>query len=123
MGRRLAALAGPFFVLAGVLHFLAPRVYERIVPPWLPAHRELVYASGIAELAGGAALMARNPRVRRLGGWLEAATMVGVFPANVHMALHPDDFGGVPGGRAALYARLPVQPLFIAWALCAGRRA
>ena len=115
-------LAGPFFVAAGVLHFLAPRVYERIMPPWLPAHRELVYASGIAELAGGAALMASDPRVRRLGGWLEAATMIGVFPANVHMALNPDDFR-VPGGRAALYARLPVQPLFIAWALLAARRA
>jgi uncharacterized membrane protein len=44
-----------------------------------------------------------------------------VFPANLHMALQPERFEkGVPGGRTALYARLPVQVLFIAWAYTAG---
>jgi len=41
-----------------------------------------------------------------------------VFPANLHMALHPDRYK-VPGGRTSLYLRLPVQLLFIAWALAA----
>jgi uncharacterized membrane protein len=118
--RRLLPLAGPFFVLAGVLHFLRPRGYEAIMPGWLPAHRELVYASGVCEAVGGLALMAPDPGVRRAGAWFEAATMLGVFPANVHMALHPDRYRRVP--RAALYARLPVQAAIIAWALAAGRR-
>jgi len=39
-----------------------------------------------------------------------------VFPANLHMALHPDAFPEVPGGRAALLARLPLQAVFIGWA-------
>jgi uncharacterized membrane protein len=38
-----------------------------------------------------------------------------VFPANIHMALNPDDFQGIPGGSPALWARLPFQALFIAW--------
>ena len=115
----LAKLFGPFFVFAGVMHFVIPRQYEAIVPDYLPAHRELVAASGVAEIAGGLGVM--YPRTRRLASWWSIATLVAVFPANVHMALHPDKYK-VPGGRAALYARLPVQLLFIAWALASGRQ-
>src|ERR1700761_7411701 len=109
----LRRLAGPLFVLTGVLHFVMPKVYARIVPPYLPAPVALVYASGAAEIAGGAGLLA--PRWRRAGGWWMIATLLAVFPANVHMALHPEEFPKVPGGRASLYARLPFQAVFIAW--------
>jgi uncharacterized membrane protein len=46
------------------------------------------------------------------------ATLLAVFPANVHMALHPDRYR-VPGGRVGLWLRLPVQALFVAWAVAA----
>jgi uncharacterized membrane protein len=117
---RPALTAGPFFVLAGVLHFVRPRMYEAIMPPWLPAHRELVYASGVAEILGGLALL--HPRTRRLGGWWLVATLLGVFPANIHMAVNPEDFPDIPGGQASLIVRLPVQALFIAWVVAAMRR-
>lgn len=120
--RLIRLLFGPVFVFAGLMHFLSPGFYLRIMPPWVPAHRELVNASGAAEIAAGLALMSGRPRVRRAGGWLSIATLVGVFPANVHMALNPDDYPEVPGGAAALYARLPVQAVFIAWARAAMRR-
>ena len=112
-------LCGPFFVLAGALHFARPRPYEAIVPPWLPRRRELVYASGVAEIAGGAGLMTS---LRRPAGWWLIATLVAVFPANVHMALHPDEYR-VPGGRLALLARLPFQLAFVAWVRSAMRAA
>ncbi len=108
LARRLAAAV---FVTAGALHFVIPRTYEAIVPPYLPAPRALVYASGVAEMAGGAGLLTRR---RRLAGWWLLATLAAVFPANVHMALHPEEFPRVPGGRAALYARLPFQLVFAA---------
>lgn len=73
---------------------------------------EMVLVSGAAEIAGGLALV--HPRTRRAGGWWLIATLLGVFPANVHMALHPEQFPGIPGGKAALWARLPVQGAFIA---------
>ncbi|ADB48574.1 DoxX family protein [Conexibacter woesei] len=111
-------LFGPFFVVAGILHFVKPRIYEAIMPDWLPAHRELVYASGVAEIAAGAALL--HPRTRRLGGLLSVATLVAVFPANVHMCLHAERYR-LPGGRAGLIARLPLQGLLIAWARAAAR--
>jgi uncharacterized membrane protein len=115
---RRARLFGPFFVFAGVMHFAIPRTYEAIVPDWLPARRALVQASGVAEIAGGLAVL--HPRTRRAGSVFSIATLLAVFPANVHMALHPERYR-VPGGRRSLYARLPVQLLFIAWARAAGR--
>jgi uncharacterized membrane protein len=107
-------LFGPVFVCAGIMHFVVPRTYESIVPDYLPARRVLVYASGIAEIAGGAAVL--HPRTRRLGGWWSVATLLAVFPANLHMAQHPERYSSIPGGRAALIARLPLQALFVAWA-------
>jgi uncharacterized membrane protein len=112
-------LAGPFFVLAGALHFIKPRAYRRIMPPYLPAPEALVYASGAAEIAGGAGLMTSRLR-GYAGGWL-IAVLIGVFPANLHMALHPEDFSSIP--RPALWARLPFQSVFVAWVLSAMRRA
>jgi uncharacterized membrane protein len=115
-------LCGPTFVLAGVMHFVIPKVYKRIVPPYLPAPEALVYISGMVEVAGGLGLMTRSKR--RVAGYWLIATLIAVFPANVHVALNPDDFLGIPRGSAALWARLPFQAVFIAWvrgAMRAGR--
>src|SRR5436305_6082110 len=106
-------LVGPFFIFAGTMHFVIPKAYRRIVPPYLPAPEAMVAASGIAEIAGGAAIM--HPRTRRQGGLWLVATLIAVFPANVHMALHPTEFPSVPGGAVSLWARLPFQAVFIAW--------
>lgn len=103
---------GPLMLLAGLNHFRAPKLYESIMPDELPAHRPLVYASGVAEVAGAALSMV--PQTRRLGGWLSIATLLGVFPANVHMAVRADRYADkVPGGRAALIARLPLQAVML----------
>ena len=112
-------LAGPFFVFAGLMHFVIPRAYRRIMPPYIPAHRAMVYASGAAEIAGGTGLMLRRRRRRRAAGWWLIATLLAVFPANLHMALHPDAFPTVPGGARTLWARLPFQGVLIAWVLSA----
>jgi uncharacterized membrane protein len=116
----LTRAAGPVFVAAGVLHFIKPRVYQSIMPDYLPAHRGLIYASGVAEAAGGAALLSASPGVRRAGGRWLAATLVAVFPANLHMALNHERYAKIP--RAALFARLPLQLIFVRWVLAAGRR-
>ena len=57
-----------FFVAAGILHFVKPGPYEAIVPDELPAHRELVYASGLAEIAGGLGMLPSAPPAGRAGG-------------------------------------------------------
>jgi len=101
------------------MHFVIPRTYEAMVPDYLPAHRALVYASGVAEIVGG--LGAINPGTRRAASKLNIATLLAVFPANLHMAIHPERYEQIPGGRAALLMRLPGQALFIAWAHAAGK--
>ncbi len=111
-------LLGAFFLGAGTLHFARPEMYEQIMPDYVPAHRELVLASGVAELAGAAALA--FPPARRAAGWWLTAVLVTIFPANVHMALHPDRYPTIP--RALLWARLPIQPLLVVWTLHATRR-
>jgi uncharacterized membrane protein len=119
--RLLRRLAGPFFILAGALHFVIPKTYRQIVPPYLPSPTAMVAASGAAEIAGGVGLIAQAP-ARRIAGWWLVATLVAVLPANVHMALHAEDYPKVPGGAPTLWARLPFQGVFIAWVLSASRR-
>jgi uncharacterized membrane protein len=66
MPRRVIPLS-LFYLTAGTLHFLRPRVYEAMMPDVLPAKRELVYASGAAEIAGAAGVL--HPATRRPAGW------------------------------------------------------
>jgi uncharacterized membrane protein len=101
---------GPFFVLAGLMHFVRTKWYVSIMPDYLPAHHELVYSSGAAEMLGGAAAIASRPRFAR---WWLIATLIAVFPANLHMALHPERYSRIP--RWVLYARLPFQAVFVLW--------
>ena len=111
MPSRSRTLLGAFFVGAGLLHFLKPKPYEAIMPEALPAHRELVYLSGVAELVGGAGVL--SERTSRLAGWWLVAVMVGVFPANVNMAIEAEDFRSIP--EPLLWARLPLQAGIIYW--------
>ena len=113
-------LFGPFFVFAGVMHFLKTEWYEAIVPPSLPSPRGVVYVSGVAEIAGGLGVM--HARTRMAAALWSIATLIAVFPANVHMALNAERFERrVPGGRRTLWARLPFQAVFVAWAWAARR--
>jgi uncharacterized membrane protein len=101
------------FVTTGSLHLAVPRPYERIMPARLPAHRALVYLSGIAEIAGGVAAL--HPRTRVAAGRWLAATLVAVFPANVTMAVNAQRFAPLP--PALLWLRLPLQAPLVFWVL------
>ena len=102
-----------FMVAAGVNHFLKPRVYMHIMPPYLPRPRELVLISGMAEVLLGVLLLV--PRTTQLAAWGLVALFVAVFPANLYMAQHPERFRKIP--RALLWLRLPLQGVLILWAL------
>lgn len=98
----------------GVAHFTNPGDFVAIMPPWVPAHLALVYVSGVFEILGGLGLLPL--RTRAAAGWGLIALYVAVFPANVHMALHDVPLGGEPLPSWALWARLPLQAVFILWA-------
>ncbi len=114
--RMLAALLG----VSGVLHFVITKQYASIVPKPLPYKRELVYASGVAEL--GCAAMLTQPRTRRLGGLLSIGLLLAVFPANIQMTI--DGFRSSKSStlyKIALLVRLPMQIPPLRWAARAAR--
>jgi uncharacterized membrane protein len=111
--RALAA----FFTFAGTMHFVIPRRYEATVPEYVRiSPRKAVLYSGIGEIAGGLAVIPAP--TRRLARWWLITLLLAVFPANVHMAVNPEQIKGLDLDRMprwALWARLPVQAVFIVW--------
>ena len=107
-------LLAVLMMVAGVLHFVAPRAYARIVPRSLPAPRALVAISGVFEVLGGVGLLIAA--VRPWAAWGLIALFVAVFPANVNMAVKRIGFGKKPPPDWVLWARLPLQAVLIAWA-------
>ena len=118
--RRSLSAAGLATLLAaaGVGHFASPAFFDAIVPPAMPGTpRFWTYASGVAELGVAAAVAV--PRTRRLGAWAAAALFVGVFPANVWMAIDWSDRS--VREQLIAYGRLPLQIPLIWWAVTVAR--
>lgn len=100
-----------FMVAAGMLHFVRPAFYLKIMPPDLPWHRELVYLSGFFEVVLGLLLLV--PRLSRLAAWGIIALLIAVFPANIYLYQHQDI---LPASPILHLLRLPLQGVFILWA-------
>lgn len=117
--RPLLYVMGPFYVVAGVLHFVVPQLYVQIIPPFLPAPLALVYLSGIAEVAVGLGVLVS--RTRRYAAWGTVALLLVIYPANIYMAVSGVVVDGMPGGGdpSALvrWGRLPLQAVLVLWAL------
>jgi uncharacterized membrane protein len=105
-------LLGLFMVAAGINHFVSPDFYLSIMPPYLPWHRELVFLSGVCEVVLGVLVLI--PRCTALAAWGIIALLIAVFPANIHMAVHPEQYPDIRPWL--LWLRLPLQGVFIAWA-------
>jgi uncharacterized membrane protein len=101
-----------FYTVAGINHFIRPAFYLRIMPSWLPLHKELVFLSGVAEIL--CALFLLFPKTRRLGAYCTIVLLVAVFPANIQMCI---DYGRTDNPLLWIAVlRLPVQLLLIWWA-------
>ena len=108
----LRVLLALFFIAAGVNHFRAAAFYLRMMPPYVPFHPAMVQISGVAEIGFGMLLLI--PATAAIAAWGLILLLIAVFPANVQMALHPETFPEF--GQAALWLRLPLQGVLIAWA-------
>ena len=105
-----------FMVAAGANHFINPPPYLGMMPAELPAswHLPLVDISGVFEMLGGLGLIL--PVTRRAAAWGLIALFLAVFPANLNMALNHLPLGASPVPAWALWGRLPLQGVLIAWA-------
>jgi uncharacterized membrane protein len=99
------------FVAAGLNHFRNPVFYRQIVPPGLPEPDLLVAISGVCEVAGGIGMLI--PPLRKWAGWGLIGLLVAVFPANIFMAMHPEQIPGLQIPPWLLWLRLPLQPVLI----------
>lgn len=106
------------FTTSGVVHIVKPEVFEPLMPAWVPAHREVIVVSGVAELACAAGLA--NPSTRNVAGLASAALLLAVWPGNVKTAQDAMRTNNTAFKAVAL-ARLPLQIPMIRAALKARR--
>ncbi|WP_417511983.1 hypothetical protein [Microbacterium sp.] len=115
---RWALAVGLIFM--GILHFVQTRGFRGLIPEWATKATGLdkdgiVIASGVAELALGAGLIAL-PNERRRIGWAAAAFFVAVFPGNIEQWRTHRSAPGLDTDAKRLI-RLFLQPVLIVWAL------
>jgi uncharacterized membrane protein len=104
-------LMGFMYLLAGVMHFVKPGFFLKIVPPYLPNPNLLVALSGVAEIIFGALLFI--PSTKLWAAWGIILLLIAVFPANLYMAYDPKFESISPFIR---WGRLPIQLVLIWWA-------
>ncbi len=109
---------GVGFIAAGISHFVITDHYAKTVPPYLPAPEILVYLSGAAATVLGALLL--WPKTSRYAAWGIIAFLLAVFPSNIHMAMHPEQYPHIP--ELSLWLRLPLQTLLISLAYWLSKR-
>ena len=98
------------YLFTGVLHFVMPKFFTRIIPPYLPNPQLLNLVSGAAEII--LAIMLIFPQTRVYAAWGIILLLIAVFPANWH---HYQKSIDTPMENYTLM-RLPFQIVFILWA-------
>lgn len=112
---------GVIYAGVGVVHLRSPEGFLPIMPGWVPFPREVVLLTGVWELVGAALLLWPRARANWWGGALMAAYAVVVYPANIKHAMDMVEVGGSTLGWGYHAPRLAFQPVFVWWALWAGR--
>ncbi len=115
-----ARLLAALFAASGVVHLVKPEVYEPLMPSWVPAHREVILGSGVAELALAVGLVL--PPTRRVAGWGSVALLLGVWPGNLQMALDSNRSSSTTF-KVAAWGRVPLQIPMMRAAIAAARSA
>ena len=98
-----------WFLIGGVMHFVNPEPFLRIMPPYIPFHLACVYISGAFELIGALGLW--TERSRSLAGYGLMVLTAVVTLANIHMYQYADLFPNIP--EWVLIVRFPVQAILI----------
>ncbi len=105
-------LIGILFILAGMNHFRKPKIYERIMPPYIPAVGTMVILSGIAEMILGFMIMNKNSQVE--AAWGIIILLIIFLPVHIHMLQNEKASLKLP--KWILILRLPLQLALIYWA-------
>lgn len=105
-------LMGVLYVIAGMNHFRKPKVYERIIPPYIPGHSTVVMLSGIAEMILG--FMVMNKNSQETAGWGILIMLLLFLPIHIYMLQSESASMKLP--KWLLILRLPLQFVLMYWA-------
>ena len=108
-----------FYIAAGIAHLLAPAQLLAITPAWVPFARQVIFITGLFELAASVALLSGIQR--KSAGALMALYALCVWPANFKHAIDSIDLPYISSSLWYHVPRLAFQPIIIWWALfCSG---
>lgn len=105
------------FAAAGIGHIAAPEKFLAITPDWVPFAAQVIFVTGLCELAGAAALVTKP--LRYYAGIGLALYALCAWPANFKHAIDGIDLAGVPSTWWYHAPRLAFQPVIVWWALFA----
>lgn len=105
-------LMAVLYILAGINHFRKPKLYERIMPPYIPAHKSMVILSGIAEMVLG--LMLLIPENQHIAAWGIILMLTLFFTVHIYMLQEEKAAMKLP--KWVLILRIPLQLALIFWA-------
>jgi uncharacterized membrane protein len=108
---RMRIALAAMFTFTAATHFIATESLLQMIPEFLPARREAVYVSGLAEFAGAIGLLV--PRLRRAAGLGLAAMLIAAFPANINVALNNLQIDSISSDPVLQWSRLFLQPVVI----------
>ena len=93
------------YIVAGILHFIYPSLYTRIMPAWIPSRKAMVYLSGILEIALGIAMLFSETGRGALYGIM--VLLVLFLPIHTHMLRDEKAATGIPKWVLLLRIRKP----------------
>ena len=99
------------YTAAGVYHFVKPKFYLFMMPPYIPNHPLMVSLSGVAEIVLGIALL--FPQTRPMAAWGIILMLIVFLTVHIYMLTDPK-FAKV--SKIFLWVRIPLQFLLIWWA-------
>jgi len=106
-----------WFLVGGIGHFVLTSMFTSVVPPYVPFAREMVYFTGVCEIAGALAVLYKP--WRHIAGWALIALTICVTPVHIEMLIEGEKYARL--GPAVLWGRLLFQPVFI-WIIWASTR-
>lgn len=100
------------YIVAGVMHFVKPKMYMRIMPRYLPSHKALVYLSGLAEILLGIGLCI--PALKTIAIYGIIAMLAVFLLVHFYMLSGKKAAAGIP--KWILILRIPLQFGLMYWA-------
>ena len=103
-------------VFTAIAHFAFTKGMAMMLPDFIPYKTEVVYLTGIIEIAAAIGLFI--PSFSVITAWLLIAFFILILPANIYAAINHIDYqnGTFDGnGLSYLWFRIPLQILFIVW--------